>query len=170
MAGSRALRYASVATVPIEWQAKVKDAVESQTKIGPVVIAGPKVKKHARDPEHQEQVVLINRLRCLAINDPRYALAFDRTFAVPNGGGRSKREAGRLKAEGVKPGVSDLVCLLPVGECHGLVIEMKSLTGFASREQKDFIEKSRALGYVAEVCRGADAAFKVWKAYVDGTL
>ena len=34
-------------------------------------------------------------------------------FAVPNGGGRSRIEAGIMKAEGVTAGVSDLISWRP---------------------------------------------------------
>lgn len=125
-------------------------------------------RKPRRDDEHNEQVVFFNRIRTLALNDARFAAAADRTYAIPNGGGRTKREAGRLKAEGVRSGVSDVFCSFPAGGCHGLYIEMKSATGRASREQADWLQASRALGYHAECCRGADEAFKVWRAYVEG--
>jgi len=126
--------------------------------------------KPRKDTEHTEQVVFFNRIRTLAMNDPRYAMAVKRTHAVPNGGGRSKREAGRLKAEGVTPGVSDIFCALPSGAFHGLYIEMKSLTGLPSREQKAWLADSVDLGYTAACCRGADEAIAVWMAYVAGVI
>jgi len=125
------------------------------------------LKRQRGDEEHHEQVDFISRIKQLAEADPRYALAVRRTFAIPNGGKRSKREAGRLKAEGVKAGVSDIECSLPTRRYVGLFIEMKSLTGSASDEQRKWINESRDLGYCAEVCRGAVAAFRVWKDYVD---
>jgi hypothetical protein len=127
-----------------------------------------KPKRRTGDPEHQEQVVFINRLKALAVNKPTYAMAVKRTHAIPNGGRRSKREAGRLKAEGVVAGVADIFVAYPVPGFHGLYIEMKSLTGKPSREQQDWIRDSLALGYQAAVCRGADEAMKVWLEYVDG--
>lgn len=130
----------------------------------------PKPKKKRKDEEHNEQVVFFNRIRTLALNDKRYAKAVDRTFAIPNGGGRSKAQAGRLKAEGVRAGVVDIECSYPVGEFHGLYIEMKSLTGSPSRDQAKFIADSLELGYMAACCRGADAAFKLWNDYVDESL
>lgn len=123
-----------------------------------------------KDGEHAEQVVFFNRIRALAMSDRRFELAVSQTFAIPNGGGRSKREAGRLKAEGVKAGVSDLMCALPSGSFHGLFIEMKSLTGYASREQREWIARCQRIGYHGAVCRGADVAFAEWKAYVEGSF
>lgn len=123
-------------------------------------------RKPRRDDEHNEQVVFFNRIRALATNDPRYAQAARRTFAIPNGGGRSKSQAGRLKAEGVRPGVSDIFVAVPSGNMHGLWIEMKSLTGYPSREQREWISESIELGYAAVCCRGAGAAFDAWRDFV----
>lgn len=124
-----------------------------------------------RDEEHAQQVVFFNRITTLAMNDPRYAMAVKRTFAIPNGGGRSKREAGRLKAEGVRKGVSDIFVSIPLHERYagsaGLYIEMKSMVGRVSPEQQAWIDDSRALGYSAVVCYSADEAFSAWKGYVD---
>lgn len=48
-------------------------------------------------------------------------------FAVPNGGKRSAAAAGRLKAQGVKSGVLDVILLWPSasGSFAGLCIEFK---------------------------------------------
>lgn len=146
---------------------------------GAFTAAGPKKpakrKKPRRDEEHNEQVVFFNRIRCLALNDERYRVAADRTYAIPNGGGRSKREAGRLKAEGVRAGVADVFVSYPASsmrnsggwDLHGLYIEMKSKTGPVSREQKAWIDQSLELGYAARVCRGADEAVEAWCKYVE---
>lgn len=97
----------------------------------------------------------------------------------PNGGSRgdSARSAaiagGRLKAEGVKPGVPDLFLPVPTN-CHmldgaiwadkvwpvngsvicGLYIEMKApgKKSQTSDEQKEFIAHHRNLGYACVVC------------------
>jgi hypothetical protein len=45
--------------------------------------------------------------------------------AIPNGGLRDRITAARLKAEGVKRGVPDVFLPAPIGEWHGLYIEMK---------------------------------------------
>lgn len=77
-----------------------------------------------------------------------------RIFAIPNGGARNIATAGRLKAEGVSPGVPDL--FVPAWR---LWIEMKRATGGrVSVEQKDWIEYLIAEGYHALVCHGFDDA------------
>ena len=75
-------------------------------------------------------------------------------FAIPNGGSRSKASAGRLKAEGVVPGIPDL--FVPA---KGLWIEMKRVKGGAlSPEQKAMIQYLEEVGYRAIVCKGAEDA------------
>lgn len=83
-------------------------------------------------------------------------------FSVPNGGARSKATAGRLKAEGVVAGVSDLILLIPHIEegCknmwHALCIEMKKKGGYQSPEQKEWQKKVEGHGYKYAVCRSLD--------------
>lgn len=83
-------------------------------------------------------------------------------FAVPNGGARSKATAGKLKAEGVVPGVADLILLVPRIEegCknmwHALCIEMKTVKGYQSPEQKEWQTIVEAQGYRYAVCRSFD--------------
>ena len=75
-------------------------------------------------------------------------------FAIANGGQRSAATAGRLKAEGVVPGVPDL--FVPA---WGLWIEMKRAKGgVVSPEQKRMIKALESVGYCVLVCRGADDA------------
>lgn len=70
--------------------------------------------------------------------------------AIPNGGFRDKITASRLKAEGVKSGVSD--CFLPVkrSSWSGLYIEMKKPGGKEKPEQKEFglFVLTQGFGYV----------------------
>ena len=83
-------------------------------------------------------------------------------YHIPNGGARSKAEAGRFKAEGVKSGVPDLC--LPVARkgFHGLYVELKRLTGGkVSDKQNEWITALDKEGYCAVVCRGWLEASKV---------
>lgn len=102
----------------------------------------------ARDIEHQHQVALFNWARYQTRRYPE----LDVLFAIPNGGARDKRTGGRLKAEGVKAGVSDI--MLPVARhgFHGLWIELKAPDGSVQENQKDWAEKMTAQGYKAVIC------------------
>lgn len=167
-----ALRFADTAALPshLRGQAerKLTPRGASPAPTPTARPAGRQPAKPRRDEEHTEQVVFINRLTALAINQPDMAEAVISTIAIPNGGHRGKKQAGRLKAEGVRAGVSDLFVAHPVGEWKGLWIEMKSKTGSASRDQKDWLTRMAAKGYATAVCRGADMAERVWLAYVAG--
>jgi hypothetical protein len=97
-------------------------------------------------------------------------------FSVPNGGARSKATAGRLKAEGVVAGVSDLILLVPQwfttwrGQegCSyaGLCIEMKKNGGYQSPEQKEWQKKVEGHGYKYAVCRSLDEFIDTIEAYL----
>lgn len=87
-------------------------------------------------------------------------------FAIPNGGGRSKAEAGRLKAEGVLAGVPDLFIAEAAGQWHGLFIEMKDgKNGRLSPSQKAIIPHLRDNGYLCQVCRDFDTFRDTVNAY-----
>lgn len=73
-------------------------------------------------------------------------------YAIPNGGERNVAVAGRLKAEGVKSGVSDVCLPVARGGYHGLYIEMKKPGGRESSEQKEFAAFLRDQGYYYECC------------------
>lgn len=119
----------------------------------------------AHRTEHAEAVALCRMAR---IHEPKYP-HLRMLFAVPNGGDRHRIVAAKMKAEGVKPGVPDYLLPVPLGAHVGLAIELKSMTGYASREQKQWIEDLRALGWRAEVCRGWEAAWRVIVEYLGAT-
>lgn len=158
------IRLPSVDVLPIAMQEQARRQLQPRRA---ATEPAPRPRRPRRDEEHNEQVVFFNRIRTLALNDARYAAAVDRTYAIPNGGDRSKRAAGRLKAEGVRAGVADVFVSLPSGTAHGLYIEMKSMTGKPSREQQAWLGESARLGYAAACCRGATEAMRVWRTYVD---
>lgn len=75
-------------------------------------------------------------------------------YAIPNGGERNRAVAARLKAEGVKAGVSDLCLPAARRGFNGLYIEMKNLNGRESTDQKDFGKFVQTEGYLYRCCRG----------------
>lgn len=99
--------------------------------------------------EHQEQVNFVNWME---YNHPEHRL-----FAIPNGEKRSISVAKRLKAEGVRKGVPDLM----IPSLH-LFIEMKKIKGSStSKEQKEWIKHLIECGYTAVICKGADEVKQV---------
>ncbi len=88
---------------------------------------------------------------------------------VPNGGMRSRGEAGKLKTIGVKRGVPDL--FLPIARCgfHGLFVELKAHGGKVGPSQVEWITRLIDEGYAARVCWGADEAIQTIENYLKQT-
>ena len=107
-----------------------------------------------REPEHIEAVSLMRWVRLSICKYPD----LDMLWHVPNGGQRNKATAGKMKAEGVKAGVSDYALDVARGGYHGLRIELKPKGGRPSPAQKDYIRDVTAQGYRAEVAVGWEAA------------
>lgn len=110
--------------------------------------------------EHAHQVTLVSWF------DRNYKEYKGRLFAIPNGGLRAKSVAVKLSAEGVRRGVPDLFLPIPRGCFHGLFIELKSESGRATPEQKDWVEFLAAAGYSANIVRGWESAAGIIKAYM----
>lgn len=124
--------------------------------------AAPK-RRPAVDYEGQEQTALFNWLRV------RYPAAAKLAYHVPNGGHRMKAVAARLKAQGVKAGVSDITLPMARGGYFGLYIEFKATPphdAAVSPSQMAFLQAVEAQGYLALVCRGFEAAREVIEGYM----
>lgn len=89
---------------------------------------------------------------------------------IPNGGKRSKSEAARFKAQGVKAGVPDIFLPCARGGYHGLYIELKrTKSGKLSAAQKEWIDALREQDYKVIVCYGFDEAREVIINYLEGS-
>lgn len=104
--------------------------------------------------EHQHQVALINwasrvLLPAAADVEPGATIAWY-LLAVPNGGRRAPREAARLKAEGVKAGVSDLLLPLRRDGFAGLWLELKAPKNKPTDSQYQWLRRMARAGYRAE--------------------
>ena len=108
------------------------------------------MRNKSRDLEHHEQAALIAWSELNLVKYPQLKWL----FAVPNGGHRHKSVAAKLKKEGVKPGVPDL--LLPVPSINmeyiGLAIEMKAKNGRTSPGQKEWLTGLQSNGWKTAVC------------------
>lgn len=105
-----------------------------------------------------------------------WAAAATRTYpplrwlaAIPNGlPAASLNAARRMKQQGMKAGVPDLLLPYPWGGYHGLWIELKRRHGGQlSQEQRQWIDYLNRVGYRAEVCCGWNAARETLLAYLD---
>lgn len=127
--------------------------------------------------EHEEQAALF---RLIDLYAPSYP-ALASVFAVPNGGHRHPAVAARLKAEGVRRGVPDILCLVPrplppAGHpvdsapwfpYHGLAIELKRPGGHVAPEQDAWLARLTAAGYLAVVCVGWAVAWRTLVRYLE---
>ena len=105
--------------------------------------------------EHDEQVAFCQYLDFVHVT----------YFAVPNGSNKSMTARRKFKAEGLKPGVPDMVLLFEGGET--VFIEMKRKSGgTVSKDQKEWLERLRVLGFNAYVCKGAKEAIETVQKYL----
>lgn len=89
-------------------------------------------------------------------------------YAIPNGGHRSPATAGRMKAEGVKRGISD-ICL-PFRDWAnsylGAYIELKDgRSKKTTPEQKEFLEFIQKQGYFGGVAYSCDEMLDMIESY-----
>jgi hypothetical protein len=116
--------------------------------------------------EHHEQVALMRWAE--------YSLgiypALRWLHAIPNAGAGAQRgQAGKMKAEGTKPGVPDLCLPVPRRCYHGAYIEMKRIKGSAtSAEQREWRAHLEASGYAYCLAKGFEQARDFLMAYLDG--
>jgi hypothetical protein len=83
----------------------------------------------------------------LTVALPRHEALF---FHVPNGGYRALATAGRLKAEGVVPGVADFIV---IWKGRALAIELKACKGRLSKAQQNWGDAFTLAGGCYAVCR-----------------
>lgn len=115
------------------------------------------------DREGQEQAALMKELQL------RYPQAYKLIYHVPNGGHRVKAVAAKLKGQGVKAGVPDLVLPMARGRYFGLYIEFKAMPPFdapVSPSQDAYLQALGDQGYLAIVCRGSIDAVEAIRAYL----
>lgn len=114
--------------------------------------------------EEEEQIWLFSWAEMSIGRFPELALLHH----IPNGGKRSKSEAARFKAMGVKAGVSDMFLPVARGRYHGLYIELKAKDGRVTCEQRRFLASVEEQGYKGVVAYGGEAAAKVIYSYLRG--
>lgn len=147
--------------------------------------------------EHQHQVQFIRWCKAQRVDikstpfflpfaEPKETIA-DYIFAIPNGGKREQKtkvirgqkrqyspEGVRLKLEGCKAGVHDLMLPAPIWGYSGLYIETKKPVSkdyanpTVSTEQKEFGERMLRAGYAVAYCWGFNQMVDAITAYFKG--
>lgn len=109
---------------------------------------------YTNPPEEQEQTVLA---QWLDLHDITW-------FHTPNGGHRNVVVAAKLKAQGVKPGVPDVMIVDPPPaspDSVGVAIELKRRKdGRVTPEQTHWLAILQERGWAVAVCRGASEAIE----------
>lgn len=115
--------------------------------------------------EHNEQVTVMHWWRHAhhGFNVPEFAL-----FAIPNGGQRDPIIGARMKAEGVRPAIPDLMLAVQRGTQCGLFIEVKRLNTYANADQKAVGAYLMDAGYAWRVCQGNAPAIAEIQRYLKG--
>jgi hypothetical protein len=91
-------------------------------------------------------------------------------FHVPNEGDRGDRGHAIAVAQGLRPGVPDLLLPVAIGEYIGLAIELKRAdrSNHPTADQRFWIEGMRRNGWRTEVCYGYDETIAVIEQYLNG--
>lgn len=84
-----------------------------------------------------------------------------RWYHVPNGGKRSKATSGKLKVQGVKRGVFDVIICPPHGP--DIWIELKAHGSYLSPEQRDWMDWRQKHGRPTYVARSVGEVIAVLK-------
>lgn len=108
--------------------------------------------KPAGPSEHKIQATLVAYLAFAARPDMHY-------FAIPNQANRHIRNAVKMKAEGVRSGVTDLCFMFPNGRVAWL--EMKKPGGSLSETQRQFRDICKALGHTWGTAKSVDEALEI---------
>lgn len=117
--------------------------------------------------EEEEQITLFNWAKMQIGRYPELRMMFH----IPNEGKRSDITGARMKASGMRKGVSDIFLSCPRGGKHGLYIEMKRVKDSrVSKEQEDWLHDAEAEGYAAHVAYGWQEAAEIIKRYLDGGI
>jgi hypothetical protein len=135
----------------------VEQLSEYQSRQGNAAVSKPAPKPKLMASEEQEQIALIQRCEVNTAKYPELRLL----FAVPNGGKRGKAEAARLKAQGVRAGIPDLMLPVSRRNYHGLFIELKTAVGRVEDAQREWVSALNTLGYYACVARGQEECWRI---------
>ena len=83
----------------------------------------------------------------------------------PNGGLRNVVVAKKLKGQGVKAGVPDVLIFNPTGILSGVAIELKVGRNKPSELQQEWIQNLTACNWATAVCRSIDEVIEVVRHY-----
>lgn len=128
--------------------------------------------------EHQEQAAFFTMILYKYQHNETFARPL--FFAVPNGawlgGRRPSNMMEKMKAEGLTPGVADILYLQPRGHYSFLALEFKRADkrnrhqGGLRDDQIKFLNAASLAGAFFSVCYSADEAVRAFDAYMELNL
>lgn len=119
----------------------------------------------ALQPETREQIAVIAWARAQAKAFPSRYPGLEWLHCSLNGVRLTATQARIAKAMGMTAGIADLLLPIPIGQFHGLFIEMKAAKGRPTQEQLEFLNHMGSVGYMTAMCFGAVAAIDTIKGY-----
>lgn len=125
-------------------------------------------RKPRRRPRHLEDAEQRALMDWLQYQHPSIFLF---TYHPPNGGFRSKIEAAIMAGLGVKAGMLDILCFVPMGGFNGLAVELKQPKATPSDitgDQRTWINRLRVAGWRAEAAPGFEHAKQIFEQYLAG--
>ncbi len=88
-------------------------------------------------------------------------------IAIPNQGRRSRSNASRMVAEGLRAGCPDWFLAVPRGDCAGFWCEMKAHGGKLSENQRLMLARLTKVGFATLVAFSAQDAINALRAYLN---
>ena len=117
-----------------------------------------------RRPEEALQKALVGHLEVRAFPDVLY-------WHTPNGGYRTRAEAGIMKAMGQRAGIPDLFVLVPkIGSTLHIAIECKDDGKPLTPDQQEIAFKLMTMGYEFIVCKPASLDITLQKLVDAGAI
>ena len=114
--------------------------------------------------ERQEQETLIQWIGL------QHSWLLDYTMCIRNEVKCSAAIGKKLNAQGRLKGAADLWISWPTTKHYGLYIEMKTLVGKLTKEQKEFLARMNKAGYLALKANGANEAIRIVKDYLANSI
>lgn len=127
----------------------------------------------ASGTEHGHQAALF----CWAVDSVGKYPCLEFMFAIPNGFYGDSGQKGKMKAEGLRSGVPDVMLPYAMNQFvsgfksySGLFIEMKVKKNIADANQIKYIDYLRSAGYYVAICYSWEEARDTLIKYMEGKL
>jgi|JI9StandDraft_2_1071091.scaffolds.fasta_scaffold13081_6 hypothetical protein len=123
----------------------------------------PRFKKNGREYIQEEDWIHFECIQLLKNEFPHVEWISNILDGVYKGMLVRKHSKGMRNREGT----SDIVILEPRKGFHGMCLEIKTLKGVLSKEQKDFLQRMNQKKYLAIAAYGLDECFQLIREYLE---